>query len=75
MEATDRDLVGSLHVKIRYTLLTGLDMFAINPATGVITTVTNTLDREVSTGSIAFMITHITSSKRVVLPFPRIILS
>ncbi|XP_033492070.2 desmocollin 2-like protein [Epinephelus lanceolatus] len=46
VEATDRDLEGSLHVKIRYTLLTGLDLFAINPATGAITTVTNTLDRE-----------------------------
>ncbi|KAM9845093.1 desmocollin 2-like protein [Aulostomus maculatus] len=47
VEATDRDQPGSLHVKIRYSLLTGLDLFAIDPATGVITTVTDTLDREV----------------------------
>ncbi|XP_044076580.1 desmocollin 2 like [Siniperca chuatsi] len=47
VNATDRDLKGSLHVKIRYTLLTGLDLFTINPNTGVITTATNTLDREV----------------------------
>lgn len=51
VNATDRDKEGSLHVKIKYTLLTGLDLFAINPDTGVITTVTNKLDREVSTGS------------------------
>ncbi|XP_074507504.1 desmocollin 2-like protein [Sebastes fasciatus] len=47
VDATDRDKRGSLHVKIKYTLLTGLDLFAINKDTGVITTVTNTLDREV----------------------------
>ncbi|GAA6234746.1 desmocollin-2 [Lates japonicus] len=47
VNATDRDKKGTLHVKIKYTLLTGLDLFAINPETGVITTVTNTLDREV----------------------------
>ncbi|XP_070775800.1 desmocollin 2-like protein [Enoplosus armatus] len=47
VSATDRDLQGSLHAKIRYTLLTGLDLFVIHPETGVITTVTNTLDREV----------------------------
>ncbi|XP_068427691.1 desmocollin 2-like protein [Clinocottus analis] len=46
VNATDRDKVGSLHVKIRYSLKTGMDLFAINPATGVITTATNTLDRE-----------------------------
>lgn len=48
MNATDRDKEGTQHVKIRYTLLDGLDLFAINPETGVITTRTNTLDREVS---------------------------
>ncbi|XP_039998688.1 desmocollin 2 like [Xiphias gladius] len=47
VNATDRDKESTLHVKIKYTLLTGLDLFAINPQTGVITTVTNTLDREV----------------------------
>ncbi|XP_028283599.1 desmocollin 2-like protein [Parambassis ranga] len=46
VNATDRDQNGTLHVKIRYTLLSGLDLFAINPSTGVITTTTNTLDRE-----------------------------
>ncbi|XP_038573882.1 desmocollin 2 like [Micropterus salmoides] len=47
VNATDRDEPGSQHVKIRYSLLTGSDLFAIHPATGVITTATNTLDREV----------------------------
>ncbi|XP_036940915.1 desmocollin 2 like isoform X2 [Acanthopagrus latus] len=46
VNATDRDKEGTRHVKIRYTLLDGLDLFAINPETGVITTRTNTLDRE-----------------------------
>lgn len=47
VNATDKDQKGTRHVKIRYSLLTGLDLFSINPATGVISTVTNTLDREV----------------------------
>ncbi|XP_030017235.1 desmocollin 2-like protein [Sphaeramia orbicularis] len=47
VSATDRDQPKTSHVKIRYSLLTGSDLFAIDPATGVITTVTNTLDREV----------------------------
>ncbi|XP_019734708.1 desmocollin 2-like protein [Hippocampus comes] len=46
VNATDRDQKGTDHVKIRYSLLTELDRFAINPTTGVITTATNTLDRE-----------------------------
>ncbi|TDH05764.1 hypothetical protein EPR50_G00125840 [Perca flavescens] len=46
VNATDRDLAGSLHAKIKYCLTTGLDLFAINPKMGVITTITNTLDRE-----------------------------
>ncbi|KAM8839161.1 desmocollin 2-like protein [Synchiropus picturatus] len=46
INATDKDKPGTEHVKIKYTLLSGLDLFAINPSTGVITTVTNTLDRE-----------------------------
>lgn len=46
VSATDRDQEGTLHVKIRYSLLTGQDLFKIHPATGVISTVTNTLDRE-----------------------------
>ncbi|XP_063742116.1 desmocollin 2-like protein isoform X2 [Eleginops maclovinus] len=46
VNGVDRDQEGSLHVKIKYTLLDGLDRFAIHPVTGVISTVTNTLDRE-----------------------------
>ncbi|TNN61086.1 Desmocollin-3 [Liparis tanakae] len=46
VNGVDRDQAGSLHVKIRYSLKTGMDLFAINPATGIISTVTNTLDRE-----------------------------
>ncbi|XP_040910707.1 desmocollin 2 like [Toxotes jaculatrix] len=47
VNATDRDQANTLHAEIRYSLLNGLDLFAINSETGVITTVTNTLDREV----------------------------
>ncbi|KAL3055228.1 hypothetical protein OYC64_018006 [Pagothenia borchgrevinki] len=47
VDADDRDQGGSLHVKIKYTLEDGLNRFAIHPVTGVITTTTNTLDREV----------------------------
>ncbi|XP_071382834.1 desmocollin 2-like protein [Centroberyx affinis] len=47
VNATDRDQEKTLHTTIRYSLLTGTDLFTINPATGVIATVTNTLDREV----------------------------
>uniref|UniRef100_A0A3Q2WFL0 Desmocollin 2 like n=1 Tax=Haplochromis burtoni TaxID=8153 RepID=A0A3Q2WFL0_HAPBU len=46
VNTTDKDQIGTDHVKIRYTLLTGTDMFAIHAETGVITTKTNTLDRE-----------------------------
>nr|XP_046264009.1 desmocollin 2 like [Scatophagus argus] len=46
VNATDRDQAGTLHVKIRYALLDGLDLFSIDSATGVISTVTDTLDRE-----------------------------
>uniref|UniRef100_A0A3B4ZHH6 Desmocollin-2-like n=1 Tax=Stegastes partitus TaxID=144197 RepID=A0A3B4ZHH6_9TELE len=45
--ATDRDEPGSRHVLIKYALLTGLDLFTIDGATGVISTATHTLDREV----------------------------
>lgn len=48
VNATDRDQINTLHVKIRYTLLDGLDRFSIHPSTGVITTTTGDLDREVS---------------------------
>uniref|UniRef100_A0A672G479 Cadherin domain-containing protein n=1 Tax=Salarias fasciatus TaxID=181472 RepID=A0A672G479_SALFA len=46
VNATDRDLAGSLHTKIHFSLLSGQDLFGIHPETGVITTKTNTLDRE-----------------------------
>ncbi|XP_005462190.1 desmocollin-3-like [Oreochromis niloticus] len=46
VSATDRDEIGTDHVKIKYTLVSGSDMFSIHPETGVITTTTNTLDRE-----------------------------
>lgn len=54
LNATDRDQEGTLHVKIKYSLVDGQNLFAINPHTGVITTVTNTLDREVSSHTNAF---------------------
>uniref|UniRef100_A0A667ZXY8 Cadherin domain-containing protein n=1 Tax=Myripristis murdjan TaxID=586833 RepID=A0A667ZXY8_9TELE len=47
VSATDRDQEGTPHTKIKYSLLTGTDLFAIEPETGVISTVTETLDREV----------------------------
>ncbi|XP_012734073.2 desmocollin-1 [Fundulus heteroclitus] len=46
VEATDKDDPYTDHVKIKYTLKDGLEYFAINPDTGVITTVSNKLDRE-----------------------------
>ncbi|XP_028987488.1 desmocollin 2-like protein [Betta splendens] len=46
VSATDKDKPGTLHSKIRYSLLTGTNLFAIHPETGVITTTTNSLDRE-----------------------------
>ncbi|XP_005462189.2 desmocollin-3 [Oreochromis niloticus] len=46
VSATDRDQICTDHVKIKYTLVSGSDMFTIHPETGVITTTTNTVDRE-----------------------------
>lgn len=46
VNATDRDDPNTDHVKIKYKLLDGLEFFAINADTGVITTVSNKLDRE-----------------------------
>lgn len=46
--ATDRDQNGTDHVKIKYSLLNGLEFFNIHSQTGVITTRSNQLDREVS---------------------------
>lgn len=48
VNTTDKDQIGTDHVKIRYTLLTGTAIFVIHPETGVITTKTNTLDRELT---------------------------
>ncbi|KAJ8267896.1 hypothetical protein COCON_G00130680 [Conger conger] len=47
VSATDIDEPNTLHTKIRYTLLSGNNLFVINPDTGLITTKTATLDREV----------------------------
>lgn len=47
VNATDKDDPKTDHVKIKYSLLSETDKFAVDPKTGVITTVTNTLDREV----------------------------
>uniref|UniRef100_A0AAV2JPY4 Cadherin domain-containing protein n=1 Tax=Knipowitschia caucasica TaxID=637954 RepID=A0AAV2JPY4_KNICA len=47
VNATDRDQERTDHVAIRYSLLTGTDLFSIDPLTGVITTVSTALDREI----------------------------
>ncbi|XP_076000751.1 desmocollin 2-like protein [Genypterus blacodes] len=47
VKATDRDSPATIHTKIKYTLLDGQNLFQIDPETGVITTLVNTLDREV----------------------------
>lgn len=44
--ATDRDQERTDHVAIRYSLLTGADLFSINSLTGVISTRSAALDRE-----------------------------
>ncbi|XP_066533657.1 desmocollin 2-like protein [Hoplias malabaricus] len=46
VNATDRDEPNTDHTAIKYSLLNGTDLFFINGITGVITTRTNTLDRE-----------------------------
>uniref|UniRef100_A0A8C7SKK4 Cadherin domain-containing protein n=1 Tax=Oncorhynchus mykiss TaxID=8022 RepID=A0A8C7SKK4_ONCMY len=48
VNATDIDQRGTDHTKIRYSLLSGTNLFYINPETGVISTKTDTLDREVN---------------------------
>uniref|UniRef100_A0A673ZRZ9 Desmocollin-2-like n=1 Tax=Salmo trutta TaxID=8032 RepID=A0A673ZRZ9_SALTR len=48
VNATDIDKRGTDHTKIRYSLLSGTNLFYINPETGVISTKTDTLDREVN---------------------------
>ncbi|XP_046884094.1 desmocollin-3-like [Hypomesus transpacificus] len=47
VKATDRDQEGTDHTKIRYSLITGTDLFSIHPETGIISTVSSNLDREV----------------------------
>ncbi|KAG9348064.1 hypothetical protein JZ751_004089 [Albula glossodonta] len=47
LNATDKDQENTPHTKIQYKLLSGTDLFVINSQTGVITTKTATLDREV----------------------------
>ncbi|XP_027876260.1 desmocollin 2-like protein [Xiphophorus couchianus] len=46
VNATDKDDPETDHVRIRYKLINGLDFFAINAETGVITTISKNLDRE-----------------------------
>ncbi|XP_072297664.1 desmocollin 2-like protein [Eucyclogobius newberryi] len=46
VNSTDRDDPKSAHVRVRYSLLTGTDLFSIDPVSGVITTVSTALDRE-----------------------------
>ncbi|XP_071393557.1 desmocollin 2-like protein isoform X2 [Centroberyx affinis] len=47
--ASDRDQEGTLHTKIRFSLLTGSQLFTIHPQSGMISTRSSTLDREVQT--------------------------
>ncbi|XP_061588341.1 desmocollin 2-like protein [Cololabis saira] len=47
VNTTDKDKADTEHVKINYQLLSNKDLFAINAQTGVITTVSKSLDREV----------------------------
>ncbi|CAL8307291.1 unnamed protein product [Lota lota] len=45
--ATDRDEKGTPHTQIKFSLLTGMQLFNIHPQSGKITTKSGTLDREV----------------------------
>ncbi|XP_061095893.1 desmocollin 2-like protein [Conger conger] len=47
INVTDTDEPGTLHTKVRFTLLDETDLFRINPETGEVYTKTNSLDREV----------------------------
>ncbi|XP_062338484.1 desmocollin 2-like protein [Osmerus eperlanus] len=53
--ATDRDQEGSDHTKIRYSLKSANDLFSINPETGVISTVSSDLNREVKDTHLAIV--------------------
>lgn len=64
VNATDIDKRGTDHTKIRYSLLSGTNLFYINPETGVISTKTDTLDREVSPIVVPFTkISHLQFSR------------
>lgn len=45
--ATDRDQNGTLHTKIKFSLLSGIELFSIHPERGMIKSRTSNLDREV----------------------------
>uniref|UniRef100_A0A8C8DUS1 Desmocollin 2 like n=1 Tax=Oryzias sinensis TaxID=183150 RepID=A0A8C8DUS1_9TELE len=47
VNATDKDKQDTDHVRIKYSLKSELNLFSIDPDTGEISTITNTLDREV----------------------------
>lgn len=47
MTATDKDEPDTMHTKIKYTLMTGTNLFRIDPYSGIMAAATNTLDREV----------------------------
>lgn len=47
VNATDLDQEGTDHVKLRFALRDGKDLFTIDHTTGVIKTITAKLDREV----------------------------
>lgn len=67
VNAVDIDDPKTLHSKIKYSLLSGLDLFQINPETGVITTLVSSLDREVSTRVNSIRITqqrHVTGKAK-----------
>lgn len=71
LNATDRDQPETNHVKIRYTLLDGLGLFAIQPNTGVITTVTDSLDREVKPDTLSHVLSSYPASTLWLLPPPQ----
>uniref|UniRef100_A0A3P9J7Q5 Desmocollin 2 like n=1 Tax=Oryzias latipes TaxID=8090 RepID=A0A3P9J7Q5_ORYLA len=47
VNSTDKDKQDTDHVRIKYSLKSELNLFSIDPDTGEIRTITNTLDREV----------------------------
>ena len=47
INATDKDEPNTSHTKIRYILLTGTELFSVHSFSGVISTKSATLDREV----------------------------